>query len=340
MIEAVPPIPEHSASVSALVFFGVVAAAGILVAGLLAGLEIAFYSLSQVRLAVRASRGDAGAARLAREQASPHRLLSALLIAHAFASWLASFGTSQIFDSLGFEPMEAVLLDLVVLVPLVFIFGEVLPKDLFRIHGDRWLPRYAGFLRGLRIALTWSGLVPVVSSLGMLAARLIGARSDRRATEARARMSALLAEGAGAEGLSELQLGFADRVFTMRGITVGQEMRPWKAVSTIPVHATPAERAQRLLSSGASRLPVVSPTGAVIGVVAAVDHFARPTDATASLARPALVLSSTVTALDAISRMRRERVQLAIVGDRLDRPVGIVSMKDLVEPLVGDLVVW
>jgi CBS domain containing-hemolysin-like protein len=38
--------------------------------------------------------------------------------------------------------------------------------------------------------------------------------------------------------------------------------------------------------------------------------------------------------------MRRERVQLAIVADRPDRPLGIVSMKDLVEPLVGDLVAW
>ena len=38
--------------------------------------------------------------------------------------------------------------------------------------------------------------------------------------------------------------------------------------------------------------------------------------------------------------MRRERVQLAVIGDRAERPLGIVSMKDLVEPLVGDLVAW
>jgi CBS domain containing-hemolysin-like protein len=38
--------------------------------------------------------------------------------------------------------------------------------------------------------------------------------------------------------------------------------------------------------------------------------------------------------------MRRDRVQLAVVADRPDRPVGIVTMKDLVEPLVGDLAAW
>jgi CBS domain containing-hemolysin-like protein len=53
-----------------------------------------------------------------------------------------------------------------------------------------------------------------------------------------------------------------------------------------------------------------------------------------------LLLPPSVSALDAIGRMRRERVQMAVVGDRLDRPLGIVSIKDLVEPLVGDLAAW
>ena len=330
----------EAASTGSLVLFGAIALTGIGLAGLLAGLEIGIYSLSQVRLAVRASRGDARAARLAREQANPRRLLSTLLVAHALLSWVASFGTSQIFDGLGFNAVEAVLLDLVVLVPLVFLFGEVLPKDLFRVNADRWLPRYALLLQVLRTVLCASGIVPVVAALGAFAARLFGAQGDRRATEGRARVAALLAEGAGSGGLSEAQLGFADRVFTMRGITVGQEMRPWRLVSTVPAGASPAERAQRLLASGASRLPVVEPSGVVSGVVSAVDHFSRPEEPTARIARPVLVLGPGVSALDAIGRMRRERVQLAVVADRIDRPLGIVSIKDLVEPLVGDLAAW
>lgn len=324
----------------AVVFFAVLAATGIGAAGLLAGVETGLYSLSQVRLAVRASRGDPGAVRLSREQRRPQRLLSALLVTHAVASWLASFGVSQILDGFGFDPIEAVLIDLALLVPVVFIFGEVLPKDLFRVNADRWMPRYAGLLRALRVALTVSGVVPVVSWLGALAARLLGARGDGETGETRARVAALLAEGAGSGGLSDTQLGFADRVFTMRGISIGQEMRPWKGVASIAESAAPSERAQAFLASGASRLPVVTQSGSVLGVVSAVDHIATPLAATHSIARKVLVLPPALSALEAIGRMRRERVQLAVVAERDDRPLGIVTMKDLVEPLVGDLAAW
>lgn len=327
-------------SLEGALLFGAIAVVGLALAGLLAGLETGLYSLSQVRLAVRASRGDKGAERLAREQAQPQRLLSALLVAHAVASWMAGFGTSQIFDGLGYSPLKAIGLELLVLVPAIFLFGEVLPKDLFRVHADRWLPRYAGFLGGLRMVLSASGIVWVVAGLGMGVARLFGATRDRRVTGARARFATLLAEGAGGGGLSETQLGFADRVFTMREIAIGQEMRPWKAVATISASASPEERARKFLSSGASRLPVVDANGGVVGVLAVVDHFARPTGATAEIARPVLLLGPNVSALDAISRMRRDRVQMAVVGERIDRPLGIVSMKDLVEPLVGDLAAW
>lgn len=324
----------------ALALFAAVAIVGIAVAGLLAGLETGMYSLSRVRLSIRAARGDESARRLAREYARPRRLLATLLIANALAGWVASFGVSQIFDGLGYGPVKSVLLDLVVLLPVVFLFGEVLPKDLFRIHADRWMPRFATLLVVVRIVLTATLVLPVVSAIGAVATWIFGARGREAVVEARARVWSMLAEGAGSEGLSETQLGFADRVFTMRGISVGQEMKPWRQVASIRVEASPEERARAFLQSGASRLPVVDASGRVAGVVAATDHLSSPNLQTADLARPAVLLRPETPALDAIAAMRRDRVRLAIVAEGADRPLGIVTMKDLVEPLVGDLAAW
>jgi putative hemolysin len=333
--------PASEYALAELIGFGAIAAAGVVSAGLFAGLETGMYTMSNVRLSVRASRGDVDCARLSREYARPKRLLSTLLVANAIAGWFASFGVSQIFTGLGYGPVQAILLDLLVLLPVVFLFGEVLPKDLFRVHADRWMPRYSTVLVGLRMLLCATGIVPIVAGIGTLASRLFGgSRAGSELLEARARVSALLAEGAGSGGLSEAQLGFADRVFTMRGITTGQEMRVWRDVASLSISASPAERARVLLESGASRLPVVDATGRVSGLIVAVDHFAAPDASTSSLVRPIVMLSPTVTALDAIQTMRRERAQLALVADRPDRPLGIVSMKDLVEPLVGDLAAW
>ena len=117
-------------------------------------------------------------------------------------------------------------------------------------------------------------------------------------------------------------------------------MRVWRDVAWISIAASPAERARVFLQSGASRLPVVDAAGKVSGVLVAVDHFASPEAPTSALVRPIVTIAPATKALDAIQAMRRERVQLALVADRPDRPLGIVSMKDLVEPLVGDLAAW
>jgi len=331
--------PEVAVSSLEIAMFAGLAIAGLGAAGLFAGLETGMYTMSLVRLSVRASRGDRNAVRLEHENARPRRLLSTLLVANAIAGWIATFGVSQILDGLGYGPLEVVLLDLVILIPLVFVFGEMLPKDLFRVHADRWMPRFAGLLHGVRLVLCWTGLVPVVVGLGAIATRLFGGRSVER-TEARARIAAMLAEGAGAEGLSETQLGFADRVFTMREVTTGQEMRPWRLVAAVPEDCTGRERVRVFLQSSASRLPVTAADGRVVGIVSAVDHMAAPDAANAAIMQPPLFLSPRMSALEAIQSMRRERVQLAVVGDSPDRPLGIVSMKDLVEPLVGDLAAW
>ncbi len=320
--------------------FTLLAVGGIASAGLLSGLETGVYSLSRLRLSIRAARGDARAELLAREYARPGRLLSTLLVSGACAGWLASFGTSQVLDALGYGPVEAVLLDLAILLPCVFLFGEVLPKDLFRVHADRWMPQFASVLYALRVVLCVTGIVPLVAGIAALATRMFGGTATNESVSARARIAALLAEGAGVEGLSETQLGFADRVFTMRDITVLQEMRPWKSVAMIANGCLPAERARVFLASGVSRLPVVSSDGLAIGVVGAADHIAQPNASTSTLRRTPLFVRGEDTALEAIQKMRRGRAQIAIVADRAGRPIGIVSMKDLVEPLIGDLSGW
>ncbi len=323
-----------------IAFFATVAVAGVLTAGLLAGLETGMYRLSRVRLSIRASRGDRGAQRLAAEYARPRRLLATLLVANAIAGWFASFGTSQVFDALGYGVVTAVILDLVVLVPVVFLFGEVLPKDLFRVHADRYMPRYAGLLVLLRRLLCWTGVVPLVAGIGSLAARIFGKPTSEDSIGSRARVASLLAEGVGSQGLSEAQLGFADRVFTMRGITVGQEMRPWREVASIPISASPAERARVFGTSGSSRLPVVEPSGRVVGLVSAIDQMGRSEEPTSGLLRTTLIVSPATPALEVIGLMRRERLQLVIVAENPEKPLGIATMKDLVEPLVGDLAAW
>jgi CBS domain containing-hemolysin-like protein len=88
-------------------------------------------------------------------------------------------------------------------------------------------------------------------------------------------------------------------------------------------------------------MPVVGGPDEVIGIVSWVDLLLNPETPTDQLVRPPLSISPRATVLEALTRLRAERRAMAIVRDGdSGRPLGIVTMKDLVEPLTGRLAAW
>ena len=72
-----------------------------------------------------------------------------------------------------------------------------------------------------------------------------------------------------------------------------------------------------------------------------IDAMLHPESRTEELLRPTIEITSSTSTLEALERMREARVQLAIVvADEARRPVGVVSIKDLVEPLIGPIRDW
>jgi CBS domain containing-hemolysin-like protein len=104
---------------------------------------------------------------------------------------------------------------------------------------------------------------------------------------------------------------------------------------TVPADAVPADIQDAHLRTGRSRFPVTAPDGSVVGVVH-VRHTLVADGATArELARPPLVLSAGTDTYAALATMRARRTHLALVraGGRV---VGLVTLEDLVEQLIGE----
>ncbi len=162
--------------------FGLMTLVGVSLSAMFSGLETGLYTINRVRLTVRAAHGDHAAVTLRRILARPTRMLATILVANNIANYLASFGLAKILDATGFSAAQTIMLNVAVLIPLLFVFGEVLPKDLFRTHTDRWSYACAGFLRVVSLVLTWSGLVPIVQQFGALAERLLRGDQQRELT--------------------------------------------------------------------------------------------------------------------------------------------------------------
>ena len=111
--------------------------ASLLGAAFFGGIETGAYSINRLRLAIRAERGERRAALLRAELQRPNRWLSTLLIGNTMVGFTSSLAIGHILEGLGFGPVAGMVLNALVLLPVLVIFGETLPKELFRVHADR-----------------------------------------------------------------------------------------------------------------------------------------------------------------------------------------------------------
>jgi len=321
----------------------VVGILSLLVCGLLAGMETGIYTLNRVRLAARAARNESTARRLLAELQHPNRLLATVLVgmnlAHAALSASTTWSLGRITD----DPVRLTLLNTVIVLPLVFLFGDALPKELFRVFTNSWSYACSGILLVLRVFLTWTGIVPVVRLLGDGASYLLGFRPDQEAPR-RQRVLQSLRDGIEADLIKDVHLDMADRLFGLSERPVSQCTVPWARVVRLPEDA-PAQLRSRIFGEQSfSRVPIfrtVGPQTTVVGVVSSLEALLQPQTPLAGIAQEPLVIAPDMLVLDAARTMRSARRTMAVVWDGTSSaPLGIITLKDVVEPIFGPTPEW
>jgi putative hemolysin len=321
-----------------LVLWSLLAIVSVIASAMCSGVEIGCYTLNRVRLDLRSHRQppDVPARIIQRELERPDRLLSTLLISNNIVNYTGALATTALFEATGQPDGVVAVLNTCVLAPVLFVLGEAFPKEFFRGQADRLTYVFARPLAAVRLTLTFTGVLPLVRFVTSVVERAAGLPPEH-ISDARQRIALLLKEGAGHGVLSESQVTLVDRALLFQSVTVGDEMVPWSAVRAIPADSDRA-RVPRLIGDAAhARIPVVDRRGRVTGVLRQLDLHTRPDAPLAQLVTPPVRLLKSTSVHDALVKMRESKARLAIVEDDQGRPVGIVTTKDLVEPLTGEL---
>jgi CBS domain containing-hemolysin-like protein len=325
-----------------LLLWGLVMLFGFLGSALFSGMETGAYRLNRVRLYVYASQGRSSAKSLERIVAKPASLIGTLLIGNNLCNYLGTAGLGVILASMQMPVWQAVLINTVLVTLVLFIFGETLPKDLFAAHADRLLYPLAKLLVLLKLLFTWTGLLPIVVAISELAIRIVG-KAEGGALTPRKRVEQMVREGAGVGLISTEQTELAQRALALSKRRILAECTPWQQVVKV-FETTGREALCRLVDeTPRSRMPVVNSKGKIVGVVDMIDALMLDeNDKTPvqSAMQPAVYLPSSTTVREALGQMQREHIGLAIVRRPDGKPAGIVTMKDLVEPLTGELSNW
>jgi putative hemolysin len=302
---------------------------------LFSGFETGIYALNRVRLRIRLGAGSAAARRVRDLLADPALLIAVILVGNNVTNFLASFFTQELLSG-AVPPGEMALWSTLVLTPVLFVFGEVTPKDCFRKRADAWVYTLAPLFR------------PMVRAGAVLRRgleRLFGidrrdVRRDRETFATRGRIELSLLESAEEGVLTEEQSRLARNILRLRSTTLRSVMKP---VGTRPVlggEATVSEVVACCRGAGLVRLPFLGGGGAPGGMVNLHDLIGLPPDArVADRVRPLLRLEGAMTAVRALVRLRAERQGLAAVVQG-DEVLGWVTMRDLGEEIVGELQDW
>lgn len=323
-------------------FWVAVMFAGFIGSAVYSGMETGAYTLNRVRLHVLADQGQRAALALRKMVDKPATLLATLLIGNNVANYLGTAGLAVILESMAFSDWQSILLNTLIVTPLLFIFGETLPKDTMAAHSDRLMPPLTPVLTGSRWLFTFTGLVPTVRLFSAGVLKLLGQPGGDRAFPPRKRVEMLVREGVGHGILSDEQSAIVDRVLRLGGRTVRQEMVAWADVLAVTVNDPPSRLWELADRSSRSRYPVTDEQGKVVGLIDVFDALLHaPADCPPIrelMTEPHLIPTDMPLRL-ALQHFQSHGLAIAVVADE-GRPVGVVTVKDLVEPITGDLSSW
>jgi len=307
------------------------------------GSETGLYSLSRVRVDVEARRGR-WVSRLVRWLLrNDAALLITLLIGNNLALELVTHQAEHLAATVGVPAAGRELVLLLLLTPGVFLFGEVLPKELFRRRPYTLLGFTAPWVAVMRFAF-WP-LERVLFALIVLLERALGVEDralrrflDREAVLELFRESARGDDAGG--GTSSAVADLVHNVTRLRSIRVSDVMVPWPEVVRLGAGKSNEELFAEVCASPYTRLPVEGAAGEVLGYVLQLDVLAKGSGAPVLGEMRALEpLARDTTVARALGRMRVAGLRAVFVGTP-ERPEGLLTLKDLVEKISGDLADW
>ena len=325
----------------ALLLLGLIIA--IVLSGFFSGSETGVYCLDRVRLRVAREKADPAAARLSELVRRPEDLVITTLLGTNLADYLATACvTAALLNAVSAGMAEVYATAIVT--PLILVFGGIIPKDHFRHDSNHTM---SSISRPLMLCLRLARLTGIVWSLRKLTRVLvhwIDPDHVRREAELlpRARIVRLLREGAARRGLTTLQRDLIERVLSLSTVRVRDVMVPRARTAMVALDVPRADFLRVARMAHFSRLPAYhGEQRHVVGVVnvydVLTDEQQRPI---AEHARQPLMIAEGVSVSAALLEMQRAREAMAIVRDHEGRCVGLLTIKDLVEEVVGDLEVW
>lgn len=340
------PVADGGVGPAPLVALGL-----LLLSAFFSGSETALFSLQPIDRKAMAQSGQSAVERLLQH---PRRTLASILIGNEFVNVLLSTVTAGLLFRLF---PDKPWLNIVVVTPLLLMFGEVVPKTL-ALRGNRRVAPLVGppllLFSRLVTPMRW-GLTRIADAFLVLTG---GSSATSQAALREAHLMTLIEQGRRSGTVGAMEEEMIQKVFEFGDLTVSRLMTPRPDVFSLSL-TTPWETLiDQLRMMGNSRVPVwQGKPDNIIGVLVVKDllpHLAsrlreaveEPGDPRGlplttrelqKLLHPAHFVPTSKRAEDMLAEFRAQKFHLAVVVDEHGNFVGIVTLDDILRELVGEL---
>jgi putative hemolysin len=311
-----------------------------LLSAFFSGSEAALLSVQRIRIQQLARSGTPGAARVVKLVSRPDRLLPPILLGNNLANTAAAALATSIAISLLNDQGEAILIATAIVTVVLLIFGETIPKTAAARHAER-----ASIIVAIPIvAISWL-LRPisfVLQGISNIVIRLLGSdpQAQARVTEEEIKAMVSFGHEEGAVESSEAQMII--RVLEFGDRQVREVMTPRPEIIWVGQGITIEQFLALYSENYHTRFPVYRETmDNVVGLLAVKDvmrllaNGAALTSPATSRVRPLVFVPETKKIQDLFDEMRSSGEQIAMVADEYGGVAGLVTLKRLVEDIVG-----
>lgn len=297
--------------------------------------ETAYSSVNKVRLKSKAEDGNTRAKLALDHLAQYDKLLSCILIANNIVNLTAATLSTILFTKL--FPIYGPALSTILLTVLVLIFGEITPKSLAKDQAERVCMSAAPILRVVLLVFT-----PLHMFFGLfykLVTQLFHPPQDEGITEEE--LITMVEEAENEGGLEHHESELIRAAIEFNDMEVEEILTPRVDIMAAPDTVSMEELAVIFAESGYSRIPIYhSSIDDIIGLVHEKDFFSaryHNHSDVSSLISPVYYTTGSAQISDLLRRLQHRKTHMAVVVDEYGGTMGLVTLEDILEELVGEI---
>lgn len=310
-----------------------------LLSAFFAGIESSFFSIDTLKLKRLAKKGNKTAKIVEKIRSNPKSLVITFLIGNELVNITASAVMSKIvIDKFG---AEYLFIAVVVMTILILTFGEITPKTV----GSYYPERYA-FITVRPFYLFYIAITPfrfifmkfseyILQKLGLE----LPIESHKLSVED---ILSIITVGAEKNIFTYEEKEFIEATLQLHQTHVSEIMTPRRDIFALPVGLTILEALDKLKNTEFSRIPVYKENlDNIVGILYVKDiilaKLEGKNDSIDNYIKKCIFIPEFTNLLELLKRFEKERIHLAIVIDEHGTVVGLITLQDILEYIVGEL---